>query len=503
LKHSPLFRLLAIAACAAALYSLYFFELDGCGLLSKDEPRYAAIGLEMAHSGDFVMPVLWGQPWFEKPPLLYWMTAAAARMGVPGDLAPRLPVASLGAVFVAVYFAILAREFGSRVALFAAAILGTSAGWLAYSRIAVTDVPLSATFAAGMLLLMRPAMSFRRALVSGVLIGLATLAKGLVPFVLLLPAIWFRRREIRALLLVIGVALAVAAPWYAAVTLRAGRAFFDEFIWKQHFARFVSDISQHVQPWWYYAPVLLAGLAPWTPLIALVRRRLFDDGRARFLLVWFLWGLVFFSASRNKLPGYVLPLLPAAAVLLALALDAAPRAWAALTLGASAALLYVFPLAERVLPSALTSGIRHATVAFAGAFPRASLIAVGLVAIAVAALELRGARMAAVLLVSAGVTIGVVHFVVDAYPVLDQRVSTREVWRSFERRAQDAAASSMKTRNRTPAAPVVRGVVEDRSRPCIASGSWEFRYGLSYYFGFAVPDCSGAPGEVPLRPAGS
>jgi len=461
-----------IAGCATALYSLYFFELDRCGLLSKDEPRYAAIGLEMAHSGDFAMPVLWGQPWFEKPPLLYWMTAGAARLGIPGDLAPRLPVALLGAAFLVAFFAILKREFGSRVALFAVAILGTSAGWLAYSRIAVTDVPLSATFAAGILLLMRPAVSSRRALASGILIGLAALAKGLVPFVLLLPAIWFLRREIRALLVVIGVALAVAAPWYAAISVRAGRVFFDEFIWKQHFARFVSDISQHVQPWWYYAPVLLAGLAPWTPLLALVRRRLFDDRRACFLLVWFLWGLVFFSASRNKLPGYVLPLVPAAAVLLALALDAAPRAWAALTLGASAALLYMFPFAERVLPSALTSGIRHASFAF----PGTPLIAVGLLAIAVATLELRGLRMAAALLVSAGVIVGVVHFVVDAYPVLDQRVSTRQVWRSFDKR---------------------------RGRPCIAAGSWEFRYGLSYYFGFAVPDCAGASGEVPLRPAGS
>jgi len=472
LKHSPLFRLLAIAGSAAALYSLCFFGLDRCGLLSKDEPRYAAIGLEMAHSGDFVMPVLWGQPWFEKPPLLYWMTAGAARLGIPGDLAPRLPVASLGAAFVVTFFAILAREFGSRVALFAAAILGTSVGWLAYNRIAVTDVPLSATFAAAMLLLMRPAVSWRRALASGVLIGLAALAKGLVPFVLLLPAIWFLRRRIRALLVMLGVALTVAAPWYAVVSARAGRAFFDEFIWKQHFARFVSDIPQHVQPWWYYAPVLLAGLAPWTPLIALLRRRLFGDMRARFLLAWFLWGLVFFSVSRNKLPGYVLPLLPAAAVLLALALDTASRVWAALALGASALLLYVFPLAEGVLPGALTSGIRHASIAF----PGMPLVAVGLLTIAVAAVALRGARTAAVLLVTVGTVIGVTRFVVETYPVLEQRVSAREVWRGFD---------------------------PHRGRPCIAAGSWEFRYGLSYYFGFAVPDCAGAPGEVPLRPAGS
>jgi len=441
-------------------------------LLSKDEPRYAAIGLEMARSGDFVMPMLWGQPWFEKPPLLYWMTAGAARLGIPGDPAARLPVALLGAAFLAAFFAILAREFGSGVALLSSAILGTSAGWLAYSRIAVTDLPLSATFAAGMLLLMRPGVSWRRAVMAGVLIGLAALAKGLVPFVLFLPAIWFLRRQIRPLLVVAGVALAVAAPWYTAVTMRAGRAFLDEFIWKQHFARFVSDISQHVQPWWYYAPLLLVGLAPWTPLIALVRPRLFRDVRARFLLVWFLWGLIFFSASRNKLPGYVLPLMPAAAALLAIALNHAPRVWAALTLGASALLIYVFPVAERLLPSALNSGISHGSFAF----PSTPLVAVAALAIAAATLAFRTLRTAAVLLVVAGVAIGAAHFVVNAYPVLDQRVSTREIWRGFDHR---------------------------RGRPCVASGSWELRYGLSYYFGFAVPDCAGAPGEVPLRPAGS
>jgi len=378
----------------------------------------------------------------------------------------------LSAVFVAAFFVMVAREFGSRVALFAASILGTSVGWLAYSHIAVTDMPLSAPFAAAMLLLIRPAISWRRALASGILLGLAALAKGLVPFALLLPAIWFLRREIRALLVVTGAALAVAAPWYAAISLRAGRAFFDEFIWKQHFARFISDIPQHVQPWWYYAPVLLAGLAPWTPLILLARRRLIHDARARFLLAWFLWGLFFFSASRNKLPGYVLPLLPAAAVLLALALDAAPRGWAALTLGACAALVYMLPLAEGVLPAALISGIRQAHITF----PIAPLIIVGLLAIGAATLALRGLRTAAVLLVSAGLVIGVLHFSIDAYPVLDRRVSTRAVWRNFDKR---------------------------RGNACIASGSWEFRYGLSYYFGFAVPDCTGAPGEAPLRPAGS
>ena len=69
-------------------------------------------------------------------------------------------------------------------------------------------------------------------------------------------------------------------------------------------------------PIWFYVPVLLAGLFPWTPLLVLLfSAPLFQDRRAQFLLAWFAWGFVFFSASRNKLPGYLLPLLPPVAAL--------------------------------------------------------------------------------------------------------------------------------------------------------------------------------------------
>ena len=470
MTHPARFRGLLAAAGALALYCLYFLGLGRCGLLGPDEPRYAAIGLRMAGSGDFVMPVLWGQPWFEKPPLLYWMTAAASRMGLDSELAPRLPVALLSVAFLLFFLAVLRREFGARAALFAAAILATSAGWLGYSHIAVTDLPLSATFAAGMLLLLRPAVSWRRAAASGALFGLAVLAKGLVPFVLLLPALWLLRRNIRALAVMLAVALAVALPWYATISARAGRVFFDEFIWKHHFARFASDALQHVQPWWYYAPVLMVGLAPWTPLAALLRRRTFLDARARFLLAWFLWGLVFFSASRNKLPGYVLPLLPAAAALLGVALDAARRAWVALA--ACAMLVCLFPVAERVLPVALITGIRRAGVQF----PWLPLLPVIALAIAAAALELRRHRLAATLLVSAGVVVATAHFVMASFPVLDRNVSARVVWRK---------------------------VSGQPGRPCFVSGGRDFRYGMNYYFGFDVPDCTGASGELPVRADGS
>jgi 4-amino-4-deoxy-L-arabinose transferase-like glycosyltransferase len=141
-----------LAALSVALFFLYFFGLTRTGLLSADEPRYAAIGRAMAQTGDWVTPRLWGNPWFEKPPLLYWMTAIAFKAGLDQDLAPRLPVALSSVAFLIYFFLALRREFDTQVAFYATAILATSAGWLAFSHIAVTDLLMSATFAAAMLL---------------------------------------------------------------------------------------------------------------------------------------------------------------------------------------------------------------------------------------------------------------------------------------------------------------------------------------------------------------
>ncbi|MGB9606551.1 MAG: ArnT family glycosyltransferase, partial [Bryobacteraceae bacterium] len=168
-----------VALCAV----LYLTALDAAGLLGPDEPRYAWIAREMARTGDWVTPKLWGQPWFEKPPLTYWMMALAFRCGLGDDLAPRLPVALASLLFLASYRHALAREFGPRAATFATLILGTSAGWLAYSRIGVTDIPLAVTFSGAMLAALPwLARGDRRLLpLAAALLGLAVLAKGLVP----------------------------------------------------------------------------------------------------------------------------------------------------------------------------------------------------------------------------------------------------------------------------------------------------------------------------------
>ncbi len=134
------------------LLILYLLDLGGVGFISTDEPRYASIGREMARSGDWVTPRLDGAGWFEKPPLLYWMTAVGHVARLPDEWAARLPVALLSLAFLLFFYLVIAREFAVKTGIAATAILATSAAWLAYSFGAVTDLPMSAMLGAAMLM---------------------------------------------------------------------------------------------------------------------------------------------------------------------------------------------------------------------------------------------------------------------------------------------------------------------------------------------------------------
>jgi len=440
-------------------------------MLGPDEPRYAAIAREMARSGDWITPRLWGEPWFEKPPLTYWMIGLGFVAGLDEDLAPRLPIALAGVLFLVWYWRRLSGEFGERAGLYAAAILATSVGWLAFSRVGVTDLPLAASFSAAMLLAL-PWLARGDATGltwSAALLGLAVLAKGLVAPVLALPLFWIGRRGWRAWRRPgpILAFLLVAAPWYLLVSLRYGGQFVDEFFLEHHLARVYTDRLQHVQPWWFYLPVLAAGLYPWTPLAALAARRgWYGDIRLRFLLAWTLFGLVFFSLVRNKLPGYLLPLLPAACALVGVAVDRAERVrW---TLLISALLLALIPLAAGVLPSALEVGIRKAQ------WPEWQWVAM-VVALPPAAWCWWRApvrRDQAFWVVALGVVAGVLWVSRTTLPVLDRQVSVRAFWRETEGRA---------------AACCIEAVDRDR------------RYGLNYYAGRALADCGQEPSPCRIR----
>ncbi len=322
-------RRLALLPAAGLLCALYLADLTGMGMYGPDEPRYADVGRAMAQSGDWVTPRLWGQPWFEKPALLYWMTAAGFRLGLGPDLAPRLPVAILSILFLGFFWWRLKIEWDPRAASCATAMLATSAGWLAYSHVAVTDLPLAVFFCAAVLLsLPWVARGERNGLTAAAAcLGLAALAKGLVPLLLFLPVPAIGWRRVRdwirpGPLLAFSVC---ALPWYILCTIRNGSGFLRVFFLEQQFGRFWSAALQHVQPTWFYLPIFLVLLYPWFPLLLTLPANIRQDPRVRTLAAVVVFGFVFFSASVNKLPGYLLPLLPLVFVLLGLALSRATR----------------------------------------------------------------------------------------------------------------------------------------------------------------------------------
>jgi 4-amino-4-deoxy-L-arabinose transferase-like glycosyltransferase len=467
------------------LLILYLLDLGSTGFLGPDEPRYASIGREMARSHDFVTPRLDGQPWFEKPPLLYWTTAAARGiLRLPDEWAARLPVALMSLAFLYFFFGVVMREFSARTALAATAILSTSAGWLAYSFAAVPDLPMTAALGAAMLIALFDTRldSFHKrrtnpGYAAGALLGLAILAKGFVPLVLFAPLFLIARRKRLAM---IAGCLVVAAPWYLLCWARNGTLFWHEFFWKHQVLRYFTPLLEHVQPWWFFVPVILAGLFPWTPLAGLLLRgKTYDDVRVRSLALWLVYALLFFSVARNKLPGYVLPLMPPLAIVLAVGLEksgAAMKWW----LAASALMVVAFPAIATVLPNALLFGVRHTSGGIDYGIPASLLLRVLLATLILMALvwwlAWRGKPNLAIAAVALGIAFAVTWLKGPTFLQLDQRVSARAFWRAHSPEIQNSCMGDEIRR--------------------------DWQYELNYYAGRPLPLCDpnpAAPGRPNLR----
>jgi 4-amino-4-deoxy-L-arabinose transferase-like glycosyltransferase len=442
-------------AAIVTVLALYLTSLTSMGMYSTDEPRYAAVGRAMAQSGDWITPKLWGQPWFEKPALLYWMTAAGFKLGLGPDLAPRLPVALLSVAFLAFFWLQLRRIFDEHVAGCATAILATTAGWLAYSHVAVTDLPLSALFSAAILFSLTPKAGEPNRVAAALALGLAVLAKGLPPLVLFLPILAMDYRSWRRWFLAwpIVVFCLSALPWYIACTVQNGWNFPYTFFIEHQFDRFRTNALQHAQPWWFYGPVFLLLLFPWFPLLAMAVRSVKENENTRRLAAVVAFGLLFFSASVNKLPGYVLPLIPATCVLTGVALARATHRerW----LIAPLAMLGILPAARSILPEAVAHTLKAAPIPWPS-------IALGLAAGAVfgAALAAWPMLRARALIVAISLAAaGFIWIEITLFPVLDQAGSARTLWAT----------------SHPDCAPVLpRGML----------------YGLYYYSEKHLPDCA-------------
>ncbi len=317
---------------------LFLLGLQLVGLVGADEPRYAQVAHEMLARHDWVTPTLYGHPWLEKPPLYYWSAMVAYKAaGEVSDTAARLPSAMLSSLLIVFVF-VWTRRFRRGMQLDAALITASSALIIGFGRSASTDMPLAVMFTAAMLCWYGWYVSANRGwlLAFYFFSALGTLAKGpiavfLAGLIIVLFAVLRRDgRLVLRTLWPIGIALylALAVPWFIAVQ-HANPEFFRVFFLQHNLERFATNVYHHPQPFWFYLPVALLALVPWTVFVVAAVVDAIRDWRfsvqqpagqedfRTYLTLWLLLPIIFFSLSQSKLPGYILPAIPAGAILLA------------------------------------------------------------------------------------------------------------------------------------------------------------------------------------------
>ncbi len=347
-----------------SIAAFYLWGLGSLPLVGPDEPRYAEVAREMLARHDLITPTLGGLPWFEKPPLLYWLMITGYRIIGVNEYAARLGPAICGlltAVFV--YWIGRTIEMGSDssgtvtgekleqsrggLGRFSALVWLSSLGSVVFSRGASFDIVVTMTVTGALACFFvwhvrsdpgagREAGEPRPALLLGfyLFVGLSLLAKGLIGIVIpfgvigsyfLLQRQWPGRRFLKSLVWGVPLAIAVAAVWFGPMLSRHGWKFVDQFIVQHHFARFVTNKYHHPEPFYFYLLVLVAISLPWTIFLGAAfvsaRRWQWRGGtpldRLRVLAFsWLVIPMVFFSFSESKLTAYILPALPAVALLI-------------------------------------------------------------------------------------------------------------------------------------------------------------------------------------------
>jgi 4-amino-4-deoxy-L-arabinose transferase-like glycosyltransferase len=333
-----------------AFVAFYFYGLGHFPLLGPDEPRYAQVAREMFLRHDWITPTLGGRPWFEKPALLYWMMIGSFKLFGVTEFAARLPAALSGLLTVAAVLVVApqaTRDTPQRDSFMFWSVLaaGTSLGIVVFSRAASFDIVLTMTTTWALVFFLLHEFEanpkLRRAFLAGcyLFVGVSLLAKGLVGFVIPVGVVglyYFLARRLPprstlvSLLWGLPLALLVAGVWYVPVIQRHGWLFVDQFFIQHHFARYLSNKYHHRAAFYYYLLILPLLALPWTAFLidGLLQARQWvrsgstdsaDDRMRRlmiFALAWILFPLLFFSVSSSKLPGYLLPVLPAVALII-------------------------------------------------------------------------------------------------------------------------------------------------------------------------------------------
>jgi len=355
---NPRWAWLSLLGLALLCWLAFFNGLGTLGLMDKTEALFVEVGHQMHLRNDWVTPWWNGERFFDYPVWGYWMVALAFRLFGLSAWAARLPVALAASSVVVATFYVLWHWGGAQERLsvrwgraaLGAGVLATSPGWIGWGRTSTTDMFLSSAISLALLAFLlahlRPSDSPLAALGRiglALFSAIAVLAKGpvgvLLPLLvigafLLLTDQWRRWMKPIHLLPMVALFMAVASPWYVAAAQVNGSDFLGGFLGFSNLQRFTTVIYDHPGPPWFYLPWLVILLFPWSLFLPVAMAALgfwrLDRWRPSsqspsqagtvglFLLLWLLIPLAFFSAAATKLPGYILPILPAGALLVAL-----------------------------------------------------------------------------------------------------------------------------------------------------------------------------------------
>ena len=324
----------------AIIYGLLWFgTLNYRHLIPSDEGRYAEIAREMLVTGDWVTPRYNGYKYFEKPPLQAWATATAFQVFGIGDWQARLWTALTGFLTILLVGFTGARIYNARAGWLAAVVLSSSPMWVISGHFNSLDMGLSAFLVAALCSLLLAQTSHNKNSCRNwmwacwAFMALATLSKGVIGAAI--PAmvfiaysistwdwkIWTRLRLFSGTILF----LTITAPWFILVAQR-NPEFLEFFFIHEHLQRFTQDAHSRTGPIYYFVPLLLIGLLPWFLQIPGAIAQAWNERRREFsagwlLVCWFVIIFAFFSVSRSKLPGYIIPVFPALALLIGNRLD--------------------------------------------------------------------------------------------------------------------------------------------------------------------------------------
>lgn len=316
-----------ISVWIIAIFPLMGFWLTG--LFDLDEGFYSAIVGEMIRRGEWITPYYNGEPWFEKPILLYWISKPFVMLF--GEVwGPRIPGVLCTLALAGAIWSFGRRMFNESAAIWAMLIWSTSLLAVGVGRMMMTDMPLVLCFTLAMLTFYRSLTDgWRWRVLSAGFLGLSVLAKGPVScahFILIVAIFAGMEPTLRSKfrggwLLGTALFLAVVASWYLPCYLANRDLFVQEFLIKQNIGRFAGGDKAHGVPlaltFIYYIPILLVGMAPWSfSLFRAWPRRGQAEPAVRYVAIWFAVVFLFYTVSGSKLPHYILAALPAAALLI-------------------------------------------------------------------------------------------------------------------------------------------------------------------------------------------